>query len=204
MPRKREVFKSYGALCEAWATRAQERGRTPNAAIRGTYHHGSRLTFESDILYSYGHWPIARHVKPGVVLVTTDYWSTTVKRSPTTEKHKREAFSAARRARLTVYEVPNLDRSQEAMLEALKENALECIAKVKSARYPGRFRWQLDDFFEQLRYCSRFAKEFDLPYDRRWIVPHLGELTRKRLATFKRIRLDRIKERLIGGMKNER
>ncbi len=59
------VFSSHSEVAHVWAQQKQDEGRANN------------IFFEGDTIYSYGrHFPIARFVKPDVILFTTRSYST--------------------------------------------------------------------------------------------------------------------------------
>lgn len=204
MKRKREVFGNYDDLIAAWVDGTQETGRTSKVRIGGAWGSdsrppsiGVRLTFKGDTLLSYGHFPVARRVSPTVAFVTTRYWTTTVLKSPTTEKHKREARRQLQRDNVRTFALADItSEDRAAQLDSLKAQYVEAVERWKHARFPGNFSHWRAQASVNLSEVEAFAKTFGLTYDRRWVLPVLAPVVKAKVATFKKILVHRTLQRM--------
>ena len=100
----RRVLKNHHEVCHFWANQIQDSGKASN------------MFYERDIIYSYGyHFPIAKHIKDGLILFTSkDY-------SVSTSKHQSYTRQAIPYG-TTVLTVPNLGRLSTSDISEHKEN----------------------------------------------------------------------------------
>ena len=134
-------------LAHLWANKSRQSGT------------GSHMFISGDTIYSYGsHFPIARHYK-GVVLFTSQSYSST------TAKHKSYVRGAC--SHLTVYTVSNvMDNPGAKSIKEYKERVEFLATKAAKARNPGlHLRVLLDVVSEANGFCARFGfkTKFDMP-----------------------------------------
>ena len=142
----RKVLENHNEVAHFWANKRQSQGKAGN------------MFFMNDTIYSYGyHFPIAKHYKNNLVLLTSkDY-------SVSTSKHK----SITRQSipdNLKVITVPEVDISQYSLKDHETNlkwfiSTIKCdLGKANRARkYKG---YHLNDANNQLRQLKKYLKIF--------------------------------------------
>jgi hypothetical protein len=144
----RTVLKNIAEVCEVWATQSQNEGRCGN------------IHFDHDTIFSYGHWPMARFIKPDIVLFRNYGNSMTIIRQ------QQEVFAALRRRRseVKIYHVLTMyDHT---------ENVLSYQRSVRNAadafwQYRSEPEYLLDSYnalvLEARQYVDEFIPDYELP-----------------------------------------
>jgi hypothetical protein len=142
----KKVFTNQGVLTK-WAEQSQEEGRNGKET----------LSFDREILYSYAQ-PIAKIVKPDLVLITNESFSVT------TSQHTYRAGSANRCMGRRTIHVPSIEPVHEVNLDYFLAEMKRTVLQFSTAQQRGI--WVLDEnhaFYRRLKnYCESFELKMPL------------------------------------------
>lgn len=135
----------------------------------GKQRRGSNLCYEDDTIYSYGHFPIARHTS-GVVLFNGERYSSS------TSRHQIHVLQAC--SHLTVFTVPhvrptlgNTETMQRRNMDSYRKRIEEEVGKARRAITYTRIH--IDGSEELAEEWKRYAKHFKLgrTYAEKLLIP---------------------------------